>query len=563
MPARDQSTRPVRARHIFLIPLFGLFLASSLAAQTTVRGTVIDKATGAGVPDAKVRFFSPDTGAHEIQSDPAGRYALAVTAGSYYISAEKEGYFRKSAATEPGGRLPMIRIDEGASESVDFELQKYGSIRGRVTGNDGEGAGGVQLTLIPAMPAQDAVISSDDGSFALTKLMPGTYKILARPRSAAELRGNGRLADVLTYYPDVTDAAGASAITLTGGTEASGIDLRLQRAPVYRIAGVVFDADGHPAAGVPVRLQRRLPGSAPTDVAVGKFGDRAMSFYMPMPKVLAPVEQMAESTMTSEDGKFAFAAPEGDWLILADMPLERIAGTREDRVSVADRELSLSKSDEDSIELRLAPTFRFVVRAEIASDRKAAFVPPLILQPLQPGRPAVFGQPDNHAARGGDAGQSITFEHVRPGAYTVTGAELGAPEGLFLASFSVGGQEVLSRPFSITSGAIEGRAIFRRSTGSLRGVIEKGAPATVLVVPAADRPDLPIASVEVKDEKPFTIAGLPPGDYSVIALDRVVPAKFADQAFMSGVTRTATGIRIEDSPVAVTLRVNTWPDPLR
>jgi hypothetical protein len=140
---------------------------------------------------------------------------------------------------------------------------------------------------------------------------------------------------------------------------------------------------------------------------------------------------------------------------------------------------------------------------------------------------------------------------------------LAGPDGLYLASFTVGGREAVGQSFSLAGGVVEGRAIFRKAAGSLHGVIETGGPATVLVIPNGSRTDLAIAALDVKDEKPFTVTGLAPGDYSVIALDRVVPSRFADPPFMSGLTRTATGVRIEDSPVSVTLRVNTWPDPSR
>lgn len=190
----------------FIILLSIAFLATTLSAQSAVTGAVTDKATGAGVPEAKVRFYSAETGAHETVTDQAGRFSLpGLAPDSYYISAEKDGYFPPSDATEPGRRLPMIRIADGGKDPIDFQLQRYGSIRGRVINEEGKPVPGAQVTLPSPQPLRDAVISGDDGGFVFPKLVPGAYTILARPKADNELRATGRLADVPTYYPGVTN----------------------------------------------------------------------------------------------------------------------------------------------------------------------------------------------------------------------------------------------------------------------------------------------------------------------------------------------------------------------
>ena len=538
----------------------GIF-ACSIAAQSGIEGTVIDPATRAGVPGAKVRFFSPDSGAHETVADQTGRFALPnLAAGSYYVSVEKEGYFRLEEAEGADGRLPVTKIGGTGVERVTLELVRYGSLGGRVRDADGHPLKGVPIQLTPPQPAHDPVASGDDGSFVFSSLRPGSYLVLARVSIDPRGAGNGRVVNVPTYYPGVVDAAAAASIAIGTGANVSGIDIAVQSLPMYRIGGGVLDESGEPATGVPVRL-RQLGGhpSRGSDSTVGRFGTHGgtISFYMSNPAMAA--DETIETVTTSENGRFSLLAPEGEWLIHVETPLERVPGTRDDRQQTGDRQIGIHQADVDNVEIRLSPTFKFTVKPEAADDNDPrSFLPPLILRSALPGRPSVFGEPEN---TGSAKPGAIKFDHVRAGSYTVTAAGLAALDGLYLAGFYVGGQEALKQPFYLSPAVTEGRAVFKKASGSLQGTIDGGKPATVLILPSAGSSSDVIASIDSTGEKPFAISGLAPGDYEVVAFERIDVARFSDTSFVASLAALGRHVRIDDGPVIVNLRVNGWPAP--
>src|SRR3954453_9410672 len=96
-----------------IVPLAACLLATPLAAQT-LRGKVIDAATGAAVPAAAVRALSEghDVGHARTAADGTFSFPLRVP-GTVRIEAQRTGY-----RTTTTGDLPV-----GARETVDVEVK--------------------------------------------------------------------------------------------------------------------------------------------------------------------------------------------------------------------------------------------------------------------------------------------------------------------------------------------------------------------------------------------------------------------------------------------------------
>jgi hypothetical protein len=541
--------------------------ASLLAAQSTINGTVIEQGTRTGIPGVQVRFFSADRGAHEAITDEAGRFSIVgLPAGSYYIGAEKAGYSRPETSDAEGAARPMMRVSGNGTEQLTLELMRYGSLLGRVLNADSQPAAGARVMLRPIRPGVDSVMTREDGSFAFTNLRPGSYTVVARPKAVASAAANGQPGDVATYYPGVSDPSLAEAIPVQPGAEVSGIDIRIQRVPLYRITGSILNDVGEPAGGVTVRLQHKVASTArSTRTSTGNFVSRVpgpngatITFYSPNPA--DDIEATGESVVTSKDGRFSFEVPAGDWVIHGETPWERV-GAGDDRQFIADGAVTVSKGDESGVTLQLSTTFDLTITAEIEDQHAGReFVPPLILRPVKPGSPSMFGQPAD-AEPGKPAG--IKFEHALAGSYTVITAGLAGADGLYLAAFTVGGQDALAQPFYASAVMAGGKAVFRKARGGIQGTIDGGRQATIIAIPSGGPGTEAIASVEAAKDTPFALPGLRPGNYDVIAFVRINPAQLADTGFVDALARIGRRVTIDDGFVSISLNVNAWPDSSR
>jgi hypothetical protein len=104
----------------------------------------------------------------------------------------------------------------------------------------------------------------------------------------------------------------------------------------------------------------------------------------------------------------------------------------------------------------------------------------------------------------------------------------------------------------------------KSNTGSIRGTVERGAAGnairpTVLVTPAnTSDPDI-LMAVDCAADGSFQIPGMPPGDYSVVAYDRIGTPIGAPLPLAS-VLAPATRARVEDGATAsVQLQLHSWP----
>jgi hypothetical protein len=101
--------------------------------------------------------------------------------------------------------------------------------------------------------------------------------------------------------------------------------------------------------------------------------------------------------------------------------------------------------------------------------------------------------------------------------------------------------------------------IVLKPAGTIRGTVEDGAAGTVVLFPQSFAG---IAySTQSGADKTFDLAGIPPGDYYAIALDRFDPRTMAEAVRMRSLMPIATSVRVESGSVAsVQLRLNRVPD---
>jgi hypothetical protein len=524
--------------------LFGALAAFAVAQNTaTVEGVVVNKVTGAGIADATVRFVASRANRFEIQTDPTGTFRITgVKPGDYNASVEKTGYFPDSEVFALLGDRPKYHVDPlGDPLRLRLELNPPAVLRGRVIGADGNPARAF-VDLGRGRTARTTYTDAE-GSFAFDNLQPGPYTLLARPKAIEPVaKHEGSRTEVVpTYYPSVVEPTQAASIVARAGAELSGYEVRLQSVPVYHVRGVVLNPDGKPAAKAVVELQ----------VNVGNLdqflipGNIRQSFSIQTGEIgLADTE---EPFVTGPDGAFEFPSVRaGEWIVRAEG--EPILNESREVAGVGSTAFSLGRGDPDELKIQLAMPFHLSGIAVLSDGSPPA--PGVILG-------VSFYSETGRAGSGGiaEAGGALRLD-VIPGAHEIRANVMMGnyyADSILLGSANVTGQRVELTPASPPV------KIILKPTGTVRGTIEDASAGTVVLFPQSFTG---IGySTQFGVEKTFELAGIPPGEYYAVALDRFDARTMPDALRLRSLVPRATSVRVEKgSTASVQLRVNRLPE---
>jgi hypothetical protein len=273
-------------------------------------------------------------------------------------------------------------------------------------------------------------------------------------------------------------------------------DVRLRSVPARRIRGIVRDETGQPAAGVSVSLGG---------------GE-------------------AQSVVTGEDGIFEFVTRDGEWFVTA----IRADARGQTRAIV-------SRHDLENLQIRLA--LPFSVPIVIDNDGGAELRIPA----------AVLFSVDGTAMPRMSPLSRDAIQQVYPGRYKVE--TMLTPPGSYIESIKLGEMDITNQPFDLWSGAQPIRITYRRGAATIRGTIENVIGSVVIVDAGDNRPTTHSVS-----KGSFTIGGLRPGDYYVVAVDREQPLRASDsilQKLLTGVDKIHLD---KGASVTLNLKAVPWPE---
>lgn len=240
------------------------------AGFATVYGTVTDGATP--LADATVKLFD-STGApfQHTLTDAAGQYTLNdVPAGTYTISAVKDGYLLSAPMGVTLSVSDTTQVNLTCTADATLAL---GTIAGTITtlvGTDLVPLAGAKITLKDSKDTMVAsTYSADDGEFLFYDVADGLYTLLASAEG------------YLTSAP--------MAVTITGGSIANvtmsmTVDTRTYSGTV---SGIIRDQKGTAVAGCFVGLYQ-VTGTGAT-----------------------AVETLIATTKTNAEGKYLFGGVTG------------------------------------------------------------------------------------------------------------------------------------------------------------------------------------------------------------------------------------------------------------
>lgn len=457
-------------------------------------GSVINSVTGEPVRRAVVELlvgperldFTDANGQFEFHDLRAGEAALRVRKPGF-LEGDEAGQGTGTQVAKIGAQAPPLVL----------KLVPESIIYGRAQDAAGDPIERLPVKVIAARiyngrkhwVQRQMTMTNDDGEFRLANLPPGSYYLQAGPTwDLGNPQGmDGRdQAYPTVYYPAASDPSGASLMSVSAGQQVN-TNLIVSPIPLVKISGQI------------------LGGSAEQGVTFEFFDSFGNSISFPV------TEQRG--------GRFEAKAPAGSYTLEVNAWGWRGHGNQ----LVASAPLNTT-SDVSGLQLVLAPatSIPILVRAEathlspVSFGRSATPVPSVHLS--QAG--ALIGRREFWDSSVPGVATHV-LQNVAPGTYSV---EVTSQPGSswYVQSVECGGVDLLRGDLSIVSGVspppIE--IVMRDDAASLSGQVAGEGNVRGIVVAVPDGAPLRASSASLGTDGHFLLPNLPPGSYSVLALDR-------------------------------------------
>jgi hypothetical protein len=212
-----------------------------------IAGVLVNSATGEPIRRATVEALNADD-SHAVAlcvTDNEGRFALErLAAAKYQLTASKRGFRTAFYDEHDEFSSAIVTGPDQDTTQLEFKLTPGASVRGVVTGNDGEPVANARVMLFkrPQFPAAgertvqvDGTITDDTGAYELGDLAAGEYllAVVAEPwyalHEGTPAKRNPALdvAYPVTYFDSTAEEGSATPIVLAGGMrQEANISLR-------------------------------------------------------------------------------------------------------------------------------------------------------------------------------------------------------------------------------------------------------------------------------------------------------------------------------------------------
>ncbi len=167
----------------------------------------------------------------------AGTYTMqGVPAGSYYVEWEPAdssypyAWYDGSSLVSLEQNAEAITVSNGQTTTADFSnIPQAGEIRGTVTDAAlNQPVGGVYAEVLDSQGNYiEDQETATDGTYAVTGLLPGSYKVEFIPESYANVAGDPQPDLGFQYYLNASSFAAASTVTVGAGQTVNGINAAL------------------------------------------------------------------------------------------------------------------------------------------------------------------------------------------------------------------------------------------------------------------------------------------------------------------------------------------------
>jgi 5-hydroxyisourate hydrolase-like protein (transthyretin family) len=510
-----------------------------------VSGRVFDAITGQPLSKVQLQLVpesspTPRREAYAASTDSSGAFHFSnVEPGNYRLSAQRNRYVRQQYGQKsPRGMGATIAVGPKQHvANIELRLMPGAVVTGRVTDEDGEPLAGVRVSLMQyrylrgrreLAPVAVGGATNDLGEYRIWDIPPGRYYFSATYQAGSAMRRRAGGEEESGYptiiYPGVLDASQTTPVQIRAAEIKSGIDFRMVRIPTVRISGVL----------------RSFNGALPS---------RSMMILVPLGGATPFNRRMI--TVRPGTGRFEVGG------VAAGRYLLQAFGGNEKESFYASVPLEVGGANIENLELTLAPGANVTgqIRVEaggaepLPMDRLRVFIRPM-------GGAAILPGPGNFAATLSADG-SFVAKNIRPGPSIVQ--VNGLPEGYYVKSVRLAGQEVVETGFEIIPGVDAAALTVTLSPDAARvdgGVTDdRGAPfagATVVIVPVSKNKreamlSFPAASTDQHGR--FSTPNLAPGEYLLFAWDEVEPGAWQDPNFLEPFEDQATKVKLQPKDI--------------
>jgi hypothetical protein len=340
------------------------------------------------------------------------------------------------------------------------------------------------------------------------------------------------------FAPEQSGTGDMSTIALKSGDERTGVDLHVRLSQTFRVSGTLMGPDGL----MPLTALRLVPARS-ADL---------------------PTEVGPEAAASLTDAKGAFTVlgvPPGPYVlrVLKSLQKPNELPTSPPPILWASEPVVVEDRDLSGVTVTVRPGLRVSGRLEFSGTREK---PPgdaiaqvvLWLEPADNGTPNALRIPTlNHA----DASGKFMTPGNPAGRY-VLNVNTRALAGWTLQSAMLGGKDISTGPLDL-SGDVSGVVVTftDRSTEISGTVVDRqggrDADVVVLVFPADPRAWIDVGAmprrlmaVRPMQAGSFAIAGLPPGEYCLIAVDSADTEEWQDPRRLEVLSRTAARVTLGD-----------------
>jgi protocatechuate 3,4-dioxygenase beta subunit len=511
-------------------------------ADCVIKGQVLNAVTGEPLRKARVQLMKANstTGPRERDTDTAGRFEFrAVEPGRYSLSAERTGFVNQSyGSRKPGGGMggTMIALAP-AQEMKDLaiKLSPQAVIIGRVIDEDGDPMADINVSAMrwtwqgkrrQLMPAGNAN-TNDLGEYRMYGLAPDSYYVQA---TRQDYGGGMRIAPeppsgkpeegyVATWYPGTTDATTAPRVTVKGGSELRGVDIRMAKSRVVRIHGtIISSANGKPVSG--------------------------NIMMMPRKKGTASWMEMKHSFVPNPTDGFDFRnITPGTYLIRAQTGY----GTSRDETETVQQIIEVGESNIDNLVLRPTPGIEIRGKLTIEGAKIEGERATVSLQQWDDEDEPNFGGGWAEVKEDG----TFAMKNVQAGRYRVNTFR----QGTYIKSARAGDQDLLNSPLDTTQGGPSSLDITLSAnapevTGSVKDADGKPLPGmSVILIPNDEswrRQWNGYGSTTTDQYGNFRVTGVRPGEYKAISLEEIEGGEYMDPEFIKRYDSKATPVSLKE-----------------
>lgn len=524
-------------------PPAGAKQKNGAVAKGTARlsGRVFAADTGKPLRNATVTIHRPQGDGFDVEalhrsSDDQGRWQTEVPAGTYRVTVSKPGYvslaYGQRRAIDAAATVDAA--DRAQINALDVTLPRAGAIGGRIGDEHGDPVSPAlvflqQVRYVDGVrtlkPLAESVrllltggLTDDRGEYRLHSLDAGTYYVSAMA-GAISLPSDEASQFAPTFYPGTPDVAAAQPITIAAGEEALSISFNLARVRASSVRGVV-----RTAAGGPIRANVELMSVSPIPAYRHTAADESGAFSL---AGVAPGDyRLVVSTMVKDE-----RAPELGYLPLtvAGEDLVDLVVTTGTSATVTGRIVT------DSGE----PPPIAGVWIDALGARADVYTPAIASRTIarKDGTFVLRGLLDAHVIRA-----------VAPGEWSLKSAMLQ-------------GRDLADLPYEFKSGEkVSGLELtLTRQRTTLRGTVTDadGLSRSGYAVVAFSTDDRKwgrrtryIRSAPARPTGDFSLEGLPPGEYFVIALEYLEAGEEGSVELLERWQRDATRITLGDGETA-------------